>query len=84
MSVRNQIQQFLAENFMFSDDGFPLSDQASLLEEGVVDSTGVLELLLFIEETYGIQVPDDEVVPENFDTVDNLVAFIARKTDAGS
>ena len=79
MTIKQQIRQYLAENFMFSSNGFNLGDDASLLEEGIVDSTGVLELVLFIEETYNVAVADDEIVPENFDTVDNLAAYVERK-----
>ena len=75
-----QIRQYVAQNFLFSDNGFGLSDDASFLEEGVVDSTGVLELVLFVEEAFNIEVDDEEIVPDNFDSVNNLAAFIERKT----
>jgi acyl carrier protein len=79
MSIKEQIRQYLAENFLFSSNGFNLGDDASLLEEGIVDSTGVLELVLFVEETYNVEVADDEIVPENFDTVNYLAAYVGRK-----
>lgn len=79
MTIKAQIRQYLAENFLFSSNGFNLGDDASLLEEGIVDSTGVLELVLFVEETYNVEVADDEIVPENFDTVNNLAAYVGRK-----
>jgi acyl carrier protein len=79
MTIKEQIRQYLAENFLFSSNGFNLGDDASLLEEGIVDSTGVLELVLFVEETYNVEVADDEIVPENFDTVNNLAAYVGRK-----
>lgn len=80
MTVKDQIKQYLAENFMFSDDGYQLSDSASFLEEGVVDSTGVLELVMFVEETFDVTVEDEEIVPENFDSVAQLAEYIHRKT----
>lgn len=80
MAVKDQIKQYLAENFLFSDDGYQLSDSASFLEEGVVDSTGVLELVMFVEETFDITVEDEEIVPENFDSVAQLAGYIHRKT----
>jgi len=80
MTVQDQIKQYLAENFMFSDDGYQLSDSASFLEEGVVDSTGVLELVMFVEETFDVTVEDDEIVPENYDSVAQLAEYIHRKT----
>ena len=81
MNVKEQIRAFVAENFLFSANGFDLSDDASFLDEGVVDSTGTLELVMFVEETFGIEVGDNEIEPENFDSVDKLAAYIARKGD---
>jgi acyl carrier protein len=77
--LEEQIRQYVADNFMFSDDGYQLSDDASFLEEGIVDSTGVLELVMFVEETFSLTVEDQEIVPENFDSVRQLAAYIRRK-----
>ena len=79
MNVKEQIKALLAENFLFNPDGFDLSDDASFLDEGVVDSTGTLELVMFVEETFGIEVGDNEIEPENFDSVNKLAAYVARK-----
>lgn len=79
MIVEEQIRAFIAENFLFNPKGFDLSDDASFLDEGVVDSTGTLELVMFVEETFGIEVGDNEIEPENFDSVNKLAAYIARK-----
>ena len=79
MNVKEQIKAFIAENFLFNPDGFDLSDDASFLDEGVVDSTGTLELVMFVEETFGIEVGDNEIEPENFDSVNKLAAYVARK-----
>ena len=79
MTIEEQIRQYVADNFLFSDDGYQLSDDLSFLEEGIVDSTGVLELVMFVEETYGVAVKDEEIVPENFDSVGQLAAYISRK-----
>jgi acyl carrier protein len=79
MQIEPHIRQYLAENFLFSDNGYELEDEASFLEEGVVDSTGVLELVMFVEETFGIIVQDEEIVPQNFDSVSQLAAYIRRK-----
>jgi acyl carrier protein len=78
MDTKTQIRQYIAKNFLFSDNGFSLGDDASFLEEGIVDSTGVLELVLFVEETFGIEVDDEDIVPDNFDSVNNLAAYIAQ------
>jgi acyl carrier protein len=79
MTIEEQIKQYVAENFLFSDDGYILPDEASFLEEGIVDSTGVLELILFVEETYSVTVDNEDVLPENFDSVTQLAAFIRSK-----
>jgi len=79
MNVRERIRGFLAENFLLSTGDFPLPDDASLLEEGVVDSTGILELVSFLEEAFTIAVADEEIVPENFDSVDRLVVYVEGK-----
>lgn len=80
MTAREQIREYVAANFMFSDNGYSLPDDASFLEEGIVDSTGVLELVMFVEETFGIVVEDQEIVPENFDSVSRLAAYVQQKT----
>jgi len=79
MTVKKLVRQYIADNFLFSDDGYQLSDDASFLEEGIVDSTGVLELVMFVEETFNIAVNDEEIIPDNFDSVSKLTAYITRK-----
>lgn len=79
MDVKQQIRQFVAENFLFSNNGFDLDDDESFLEAGVVDSLGVLELVTFVEEEFDVQVPDEDIVPDNFDSVDNLATYIGSK-----
>ena len=74
-----QIRNFLASNFYIADVK-SLSATASLLDQGIVDSTGVLEVIGFIEETFGIIVEDSELVPENLDSIHGIAQFIARKT----
>lgn len=78
--IRAQFKEYIIGNFMSSAEEKSLKDDVSLLEEGIMDSTGVLDLVMFIEETFGIQVKDEELVPENLDSVDKLVAFVERKT----
>ena len=78
--IRGQIKRFISENFMSPGDEANLRDDASLLEEGIMDSTGVLNLVMFIEETFGIEVKDEELVPENLDSVNNIVVFVGKKT----
>jgi acyl carrier protein len=76
--IKQQIWSFIVENFLFGESN-GLSESDSLLEKGIIDSTGVLELIAFIEATYGIKVKDDELVPENLDSIVNVTEFIARK-----
>lgn len=80
MEIREQIKNYIAETFLFSDDGFNMSDDISFLDEGIIDSMGVLELIMFVEETFGISVEDDDIKPENFDSVNKLYEYIHRKT----
>lgn len=75
-TIADKIRQFIAETILFSDNGFAYGDDVSFLDEGIIDSTGVVELVLFVEETYGFSVDDDDIVPDNFDTVNNLVQYI--------
>lgn len=79
METKQKIREFIVETFLFGADDAQLEDGDSLLESGVVDSTGVLELVGFLEEEFGIEVKDDELVPDNLDSIDNLAAFIGRK-----
>lgn len=79
MQRQEIIRKFLYENFIL-DEKDPLKDEDSLLEKGVIDSTGVLELVAFIEEKYGITVEDEELIPENLDSIRNIAEFIRQKT----
>ena len=76
--VTEEIRQFIADRFLFGDDQ-KLGDDDSLLEAGIIDSTGILELIGHLEERYGIKVNDDELVPENLDTIAAIAMFLARK-----
>ena len=78
MEVKDQLKEFFVENFMAEfSDGF--SDDDSFLENGIIDSTGVLELVLFLEENYGIKVQDEEIIPENLDTFNNIQNYLQSK-----
>jgi acyl carrier protein len=77
--MKNIIRQYIMENLLFTTDESALQDDSSFLDEGIIDSTGVLEIILFIEDTFDIQVNDDEMLPANLDSVNNLAAFVNRK-----
>jgi acyl carrier protein len=80
-AVAAKIRDYLSENFLFSDEGFDYADDASFLELGIIDSFGFVELLAFVNEEFGITVADEELLPDNFDSVEKLTSFIGRKRD---
>jgi acyl carrier protein len=82
MSIRQQVRRFILTNYLFTEDEHRLSDPESLMQSGTMDSTGILELIMFLEETFGIKVVEDEMIPANLDSVSNLVGFIERKQAA--
>jgi acyl carrier protein len=82
--TRQELRQFIVSNFMLGEDDAALGDDASFLELGIVDSTGVLELVSFLEQRYAIKVDDEDLVPENLDTIHNLLGFLERKFQAVS
>jgi acyl carrier protein len=79
MDVREQIRTYVADNLLFNSNGYRFNDDTSFLDEGIVDSTGVVELVLFLEDSFGFSVEDNEIVPDNFDSVNRLAAYIQRK-----
>jgi len=79
MSIRDSLRAYVLENCLFTDDGSKLNDADSFLETGVLDSTGILEIILFVEESFGIEVADDEMEPTNLDSIDRLVVYVERK-----
>jgi acyl carrier protein len=78
-SIRAQVRDFILENFLFGVDDSALTDSASLLENGFVDSTGILELVGFVENHYDIHVENDEMMPENLDSISNISTYVVRK-----
>ena len=78
--VRNHI----AQNILFSNKGYPHPDNASFLEEGIIDSMNVMELITFVEEKFGVEVADEEIVPDNFDSVSKIAAYVRHKTNGSA
>ena len=78
MELNTTIRQFIIENFLFEEDE-NLKEDTSFLEAGIIDSTGILELVSFIEENYGITVEDEELIPENLDSIANVAAYLGKK-----
>jgi acyl carrier protein len=81
--MEHELRSFLAENFLLGEEFRGLPGSASLIEAGIIDSTGVLELVGFLEETYDIEVTHDELVPENLDSIDRIVGFVHAKRNSG-
>ena len=83
-AMEQEIRAFLADVFFLGEDPGALPGDKSLIESGIVDSTGVLELVGFLEEEYAISIADEELVPENLDTVNNIVRFVDGKRAAAA
>jgi acyl carrier protein len=78
MTLKQQIRDFVTSNFYVAEPA-ALEDRTSLLEHGIIDSTGVLEIIVFLENTFGISVDDSELLPENLDSIERIAAFVERK-----
>lgn len=79
MSIKQQVRSFILENFLFSTDPAALINDDSFLEKGIIDSTGVLEMIFFLEEKFAVKIADKEMIPENLDSVNNIVRFVQNK-----
>ena len=79
MSIEEILRKYILENYLFTDDESELNNSDSFLDLGIIDSTGIMEVVLFIEMEFDIEVDDEELLPENLDTIDNLVKFISNK-----
>ncbi len=79
--LKSEIKNFIIDSFLYGQDGNTLDDDVSFLRNGIIDSTGVLELVSFVQEKYGIPVTDEELLPENFDSLNKLACFITKKME---
>lgn len=77
--IKTNIREFIIENFLFGDTSQEIADDTSLIDNGYVDSTGVLELVFHIEQSFGIKVADSEIVPANLDSVGAIAAYVETK-----
>lgn len=80
--IQEKVRAFILENYLFTDDTSALGADDSLLGRGIVDSTGMLEIIMFIEEQLGVKVADAEMIPENLDSVNRIAAFVNSKRKA--
>jgi acyl carrier protein len=77
--VNSKVREFILDNFMYRDDRAELADTESLLDAGLIDSTGILELVAFIETEFSIQMSDADIVPDNLDSVDTIVRYVETR-----
>ena len=82
MTIEEQIKEFISRNLIFSNNGFPYSEEASFLDQGIVDSIGIMELVAFVEDNYKLTVEDWEITPMNFDSVTRLAEYVRGKMKA--
>ena len=78
-SIHSTVRKFIADNFLYREGLDSFADDASFLEANLIDSTGILELVMFLEKTFSIRVADNEIVPENLDSIQRIAAYVQRK-----
>jgi acyl carrier protein len=83
-TIERTIRQFVIDNFFFGEENQEFHNENSLIEKGVIDSMGMLGLISFVQETYGIKVEDQELVPENWDSVSRIASFVQSKNNLRS
>lgn len=81
-AIKDKVRTFIVDNFLFGDTAYPLADTTSLIENDIIDSTAVLELVAFIEDDFGIAMVDSDVVPANLDSIERLASFITARAKA--
>ena len=82
MSIEQTIRNYILENYLFTDDQSTLQNDESFLDKGIIDSTGILEVISFLESDFGVKVEDREMIPDNLDSVNNLVKYVTAKQAA--
>jgi len=76
--IRDKIRAYVIDTFLFGD-GNGLENESSFLDEGIIDSTGILELVAYLEDNFSITIEDEELIPEHLDSIDNIIAFLGKK-----
>ncbi|MBL3591367.1 MAG: acyl carrier protein [gamma proteobacterium endosymbiont of Lamellibrachia anaximandri] len=79
MAIREELRDYVLDNYLFTDDQSKLKDDDSFLETGILDSNGVMEVIFFLEDEYGVAVAQEEMVPENLDSISRIVSFVEAK-----
>ena len=80
-SIEQDVRQFLDENYVLDAAAGALTREESLTRRGVLDSMGILELIVYLEERFSIEIPDEDTLPENLDTIDRIVSYVATRTN---
>ena len=83
-NIEQELRQFVIDNFLFGQSNGHLKNDDSFLDKGIIDSTGVLELVAFLEEKYQIKIQDRELIPDNLDSINNLIRFVESKLQVAS
>ena len=84
MTIEHQIKEFISRNLIFSNNDFPYSDEDSFLNQGIIDSVGIMMLVVFVEENFKISVGDSEITRMNFDSVSRLAGYVRNKMNSGN
>ncbi len=82
MQTESKVREFVLKNYLFTTEQSALKSDDSFMKSGIMDSTGILEMIMFLHDEFGVDVMDDEMVPENLDSVNNVVAFLGKKLQA--
>jgi len=77
---KDKVKNFIIDNFLYGES-INLDENGNLVETGIIDSTGILELINFLEKNFDIEINDEEIIPENFGTIRNIVLFLQKKVD---
>lgn len=80
-ATKEKIREFIRDNFLFREDREQIADSESLLEAGLIDSTGILELVAFLEADFGLDIADADIIPENLDSIDRIADFVTTKQE---
>lgn len=81
-TIETDLRNFITENFLFGDDSRTIAGSDSLIQNDLMDSTGILELVAYLEDHFGISVDDEDIVPDNLDSIDRITAYVARRQEA--
>ena len=82
MQTESKVRDFVLKNYLFTTEQSALKSEDSFMKSGIMDSTGILEMIMFLHDEFGVDVMDDEMIPENLDSVHNVVSFLRKKLQA--